>query len=167
MLFNVLRCGSVRFIDVVNPTVRCDFDGLPTVRFGAVFRYRKTYGAVWCGAVFKRAKIQRCGAVGLTAPNRIEPLGKTHSKEPCFFFTENLIAVLNFVSQLQYVRSSTQVPARTYYTCTHAVLPFDATATIGVQSVFVAFASDKKITRYALSTPPRTSIDCICCCCSV
>ena len=30
-------------------TVRCGFDGIPTVRFGTVFRNRKSYGAVRCG----------------------------------------------------------------------------------------------------------------------
>ena len=57
----VLRCGSVRFSDIVNSTVRCGaviilrcesvrFSEIrnPTVRFGAVFRYRKSYGAVRC-----------------------------------------------------------------------------------------------------------------------
>ena len=58
----------MRFSDTVNPTmrfgavlknsksygaVRCGsvrFSEIrnPTVRFGAVFRYRKSYGAVWC-----------------------------------------------------------------------------------------------------------------------
>ena len=30
-------------------TERCSFDGVPTVRFGAVFRNRNNYGAVRCG----------------------------------------------------------------------------------------------------------------------
>ena len=34
----MLRCGSVRFSEIRNPTVR----------FGAVFRYSKSYGAVRC-----------------------------------------------------------------------------------------------------------------------
>ena len=80
-ILEVLRCGSVRFSDVVNPTVRFGYFLCPTVRFGAVFRYRKTYGAMRCGALFKRAKILRCGAVRcgavrLTAPNRTAPIGK-------------------------------------------------------------------------------------------
>ena len=45
----MLRCGSVRFSDVVNPTVRFVYILFPTVRLGAVFRNRKTYGAVRCG----------------------------------------------------------------------------------------------------------------------
>ena len=42
-------------------TVRCGFGGIPTVRFGAVFRKRKTYGAVlvW----FQTSENTRCGAV--------------------------------------------------------------------------------------------------------
>ena len=35
----ILRCGSVPFSFIVNPTVR----------FGAVFKNRKSYGAVRCG----------------------------------------------------------------------------------------------------------------------
>ena len=74
--YGAVRCG---FSDVVNPTARFGAILSPTVvRFGAVFQYRKTNGAMRCGAVFKRAKIQRFGAVRLTAPNRTEPLGKTH-----------------------------------------------------------------------------------------
>ena len=56
-MFYVLRCGSVRFSNIVKPTVRC-------------------------GAVLKRAKILRCGSVRLTVSNRTEPIGKTHRKEP-------------------------------------------------------------------------------------
>ena len=69
----ILRCGSVRFSDIVNPTVRFDAVTYPkvrfvpvlktgilrcgsvrfckignrTVRFGAVFRNEKSYGAVF------------------------------------------------------------------------------------------------------------------------
>ena len=35
----ILRCGSMRFSDVVNPTVR----------FGAVLKNRKSYGVIRCG----------------------------------------------------------------------------------------------------------------------
>ena len=52
VIFYVLGCGSVRFSDIVKPTVQC-------------------------GAVIKRAKIVRCGVVRLTAQNRTEPIGKT------------------------------------------------------------------------------------------
>ena len=43
-------------------TVRCGFNGIPTVRFGALFRNRKTYGAVRCG--FSDAVKPTCGSVG-------------------------------------------------------------------------------------------------------
>ena len=44
-----VRFGSVRFLDVVNPTVRFGVVLCPMVRFGAVFLYRQTYGTVRCG----------------------------------------------------------------------------------------------------------------------
>ena len=34
--YDAVRCGSVRFSDMVNPTVRFDFVINPTVRFGVV-----------------------------------------------------------------------------------------------------------------------------------
>ena len=81
--YGAVRCG---FSDVVNPTVRYGLDGISTVRFGAVFRYRRTYGAV-----SKRAQLQRCGAVRLTASNRTEPhrtvRKKTQREKPCFLYT--------------------------------------------------------------------------------
>ena len=49
----ILRCGSVRFSNVVNPTVR----------FGAVFQYRKTYGAVRFGFEEGKSPTVRFGAV--------------------------------------------------------------------------------------------------------
>ena len=73
----MLRCGSVRFSDVVNSTVLFGYILCPTVRFGVVFQYRTVKPTVRCGAVFKRAKIPRCASVRLTAPNRTEPIGKT------------------------------------------------------------------------------------------
>ena len=45
----ILRRGSVRFSDIVNPTVRCGAVMYSTVRFGAVLNNRKSYGAVRCG----------------------------------------------------------------------------------------------------------------------
>ena len=75
----MLRCGSVRFSDVVNPTVRFGYVLCPTVRCGAVSQHRKTYGAVRCGSVLKRAKMLRCGSVRLTAQNRTEPKGKNRT----------------------------------------------------------------------------------------
>ena len=46
----VLRCGSVRFSDIANPTVRCGAAVIyPTVRFGAVLKNRKSYVTVRCG----------------------------------------------------------------------------------------------------------------------
>ena len=76
----MLRCNSVRFSDVVNPTVPFSYILCPTVgMFGAVFQYRKTYGAVRCGAVLKRAKIY--GSV----PHRTDR--KNHHKEnPGFLY---------------------------------------------------------------------------------
>ena len=77
---------------MMQTAVRCGFDGIPTVRFSAVFRHRKTYGAVrcgfpissnlWCGAVLcgfqeGRNPTGRCGAVRCGAVNRTEPIGKT------------------------------------------------------------------------------------------
>ena len=49
--FTVVRPCTVRFLKIENPTVR----------FGAVLRKRKSYGAVRCG--FKKAEILRCGSV--------------------------------------------------------------------------------------------------------
>ena len=51
--------------------MRCGLDGIPTVRFGTVFRNRKTYGAVQCchisyGAVrcgFEKSETLQCGSV--------------------------------------------------------------------------------------------------------
>ena len=42
-------------------TVRCGFDGIPTVRYGAVLRNRESFGAVRCG--FQILEILRCGSV--------------------------------------------------------------------------------------------------------
>ena len=67
----ILRCGSVRFSDIVNPTVRFGAVIYPTVRFGAVLENRKCYGTVRCfhvsyGAVrcgFQKSGILRCSSV--------------------------------------------------------------------------------------------------------
>ena len=45
----ILRCGSVRFSDIGNPTVRFGAVIYHTVRFDAVFRNRKCDDAVRCG----------------------------------------------------------------------------------------------------------------------
>ena len=45
----ILRSDSVRFLDVVNPMVRCGAVIYPTVRFGSVEKNRKSYDAVRCG----------------------------------------------------------------------------------------------------------------------
>ena len=42
-------------------TVRCGFDGIPTVWFGAVLRNRESYGAVRCG--LQILEVLRCGSV--------------------------------------------------------------------------------------------------------
>ena len=42
-------------------TVRCSFEGIPTIRFGAVFKNRKAYGAVRC--VFSDVVNPTCGEV--------------------------------------------------------------------------------------------------------
>ena len=61
----MLRCGSVRFSDVVNPTVRFGHILCPTVRFGTVFQYhnRRTYGAVRFGFEEGKNPTVRFGAV--------------------------------------------------------------------------------------------------------
>ena len=59
----MLRCGSVRFSDVVNPTVRFGYILCPTVRFGAIFQYRKAYGAVRFGFEEGKNPTVRFGAV--------------------------------------------------------------------------------------------------------
>ena len=71
----MLQCGLVRFSGVVNPTVRFGYILFRTVRFGAGFQYRKTYGAVRFG--FEGGKNLRCSSLRLSAPNRTEPIGKT------------------------------------------------------------------------------------------
>ena len=56
---------------ILTHTVRCGFDGIPTVRFGAAFRYCESYGAVRCcdisnGVVrcgFKISQMLLCGSV--------------------------------------------------------------------------------------------------------
>ena len=79
----MLRCGSVRCSDIVNPTVRFGAVIYPAVRFGAVFRYSEPYGAVrCCDTPFWYCAV-RCGSplngfcygagpipVGKTAQNR-------------------------------------------------------------------------------------------------
>ena len=44
----ILRWGSVRFLDIVNPMVRCGAVMYPTVRFGSILKNRKSYGPVRC-----------------------------------------------------------------------------------------------------------------------
>ena len=45
----ILRCGSVRFSDILNPTVRCSVVEYHPARFGAVLNNREFYDAVRCG----------------------------------------------------------------------------------------------------------------------
>ena len=45
---------SVRFSDIVNPSVRCCAVMYRTVRFGAVGKKGKSYGAVRCGLENKK-----------------------------------------------------------------------------------------------------------------
>ena len=73
----MLRCGSVRFSDLVNPTVRFGYIVFSTVRFGAVFRYRKTYGAVRCGFQERQNPTVRFGAVNRTEPHRTDRKNRT------------------------------------------------------------------------------------------
>ena len=77
----MLRCGSVRFEDVVNPTVRFGYISCPTVRFGVVFQHRKTYGAVRFGFAEGKNPTVRFGAVNRTEPHRTDRK-KLHRKEP-------------------------------------------------------------------------------------
>ena len=68
----MLRCGSVQFSEVVNPTVRFGYILCPTVRFGAVFRYIVKH-AVRCGADLEgKIPTVRCGAVNRTEPHRTD-----------------------------------------------------------------------------------------------
>ena len=48
-IWKILRCGSVRFSDIVHPTVRFGAVIYPTVRFGSALKYGKSYRAVRCG----------------------------------------------------------------------------------------------------------------------
>ena len=48
-ILEILRCGSVLFSNIVNPTVRFGCILCPKVRFGAVFRDGKTHDAMRCG----------------------------------------------------------------------------------------------------------------------
>ena len=57
----ILRCGSVRFSGIANPAVRFDFVIYSTVRLGAVFKNRKSYGAVRYG--LRKSEILPCGSV--------------------------------------------------------------------------------------------------------
>ena len=99
----MLRCGSVPFSDVGNPTVRFGSIRNPTVRFGTVFLFRKTYGALRCG--FQEANILRCGVVRLTAPNRTEPIGKTILP----------LKTLDIYPALHRTYESAKMPRFTYY----------------------------------------------------
>ena len=79
----MLRCGSVRFSDVVNPTVRFGYILRPTVRFGAVFQHRKTYGAVRFGFEEGKNLTVRFGAVNRTEPHRTDRTNRT-VKNPAY-----------------------------------------------------------------------------------
>ena len=94
-----LRCGSVRFSEIVTSTVRFSEIVKPTVRFGAVFRcrepygavrryvyvlrfgavfgYRQTFGAVRCGFQEGKNPTVRCGAVNRTEPHRTDRKNRT------------------------------------------------------------------------------------------
>ena len=54
----------MRFSDVVNPTVRVSVGKYPKVRFGAVLKKKKIYGAVRCG--FEKQKNLRRGSMRLS-----------------------------------------------------------------------------------------------------
>ena len=75
-----LRCGSVRFSDVVNPTMRCSviFYVLRcgSVRFADIVR-----PTMRCGAVFQRAKILRWGN-NCTEPHRTDRKNRTAKNPP-------------------------------------------------------------------------------------
>ena len=89
----MLRCGSVRFSDSVQATVR----------FGAVFINRKYYGAVRCG--LQMSVTLRCGSarfsnvvkptVDLTASNRAKP-HQTDRKNRTVNNSENLLDFSRF-----------------------------------------------------------------------
>ena len=69
----ILRCGSVRFSNVVTPTVWFGAVIYPTVRFGAVFIGAVIYPTVRFGAVFKYCKsygLVRCCDISYGAVRR-------------------------------------------------------------------------------------------------
>lgn len=74
---DILRCGSVRFSDVVNPTMRFGYILRPTVRFGALCRYRNTCGAVQCGFHEGTHSRAQCGGVNRTEPYRADRTNRT------------------------------------------------------------------------------------------
>ena len=55
-----------------------------TVRFGAVFGHRKTYGAVRCGFQEGKNPTVRFGAVNRTEPHRTDRKNRT-VKSPAYF----------------------------------------------------------------------------------
>ena len=73
---NILRCGSVRFSDIVKPTVRFGDILCLTVRFGAVFPYCKTYGAV-CSIEEGENPAVPFGAVNRIEPHRTDKKKRT------------------------------------------------------------------------------------------
>ena len=73
----MLRCRSVLFSDVVNPTVRFGYILYPTARFCAVFRHRQTHGAVRCGFQEGKNPTVRYGADNRTEPLRTDRKNRT------------------------------------------------------------------------------------------
>ena len=67
----------MRFSNVVNPTVQFGYILCLTARFGAVFRYSKTYGAVRFGFEEGKNPTVRFGAVNRTEPHRTDRKNRT------------------------------------------------------------------------------------------
>ena len=68
-IFEITRCGSVRFLFIENRTVQCGFHFFKIIRRGAVRIFKIIrLGAVRCGAV--RCGAVRCGAVRCGAVRR-------------------------------------------------------------------------------------------------
>ena len=80
----MLRCGSVRFSDVVNPAMRFGYILCFMVRYGAVLKYRKTYGAVRFGFEMGKNPTVRFDAVDCTEPHRTVRENRT-VKNPGYF----------------------------------------------------------------------------------
>ena len=92
----------------MNPTVRFVYNLCPTVRFGAVFQYRKTCGAVRCG--FKEGKdpTVRFDAVNHTEPHRTDRKNRTVKNPPYFIVTLSPFTMQSKRVNLKILRTTNQ-----------------------------------------------------------